>query len=383
MEPADPAALDAVVPASPRFDKYAAPSTASPHARSSPPGSRRGRPGTPTRSVRKQEADGGSGPRSEAAHPLPAQTPGAEGRGPRPRRGDVHCVQGLRAHRHPRDRPRDVQDRPPLTPDLRLSRPPHGVVDEVGERVYAAQVGAGLHQRVSAWAWRVCSRRALLGDLVDVRLDRLADPHLVPRRSAETPAFTSRVAGRLTRGYIAVSQGRVGGGGAVRGGRRRVDPGRQGGFPGVRGNRSTSRFGPRHWVCPPRVAQGGDGPHRKGDGRHVEQRTRGGTGRSALTKAAGMVAEAKADFDGFSRKLDGQIAGLKGKWAGAGGTAFFTLHQAWTEKQNVITKRAQRLRGLPQSAPRRTTLTPTTPSPPTTPARPPASADRATQDREQ
>lgn len=62
-----------------------------------------------------------------------------------------------------------------------------------------------------------------------------------------------------------------------------------------------------------------------------------GQGEQTLTKAAGMVVDAKKDFDGFSKKLDGQIAGLQGKWAGAGGTAFFTLHQAWTEKQNVIT----------------------------------------------
>jgi WXG100 family type VII secretion target len=62
-----------------------------------------------------------------------------------------------------------------------------------------------------------------------------------------------------------------------------------------------------------------------------------GQGEKTLTKAAGMVVDAKKDFDGFSKKLDGQIAGLQGKWAGAGGTAFFSLHQAWTEKQNVIT----------------------------------------------
>ena len=62
-----------------------------------------------------------------------------------------------------------------------------------------------------------------------------------------------------------------------------------------------------------------------------------GQGEKTLTRAAGMVADAKSDFDGFSRKLDGQIAGLRGKWAGAGGTAFFALHEAWTEKQNVIT----------------------------------------------
>jgi len=39
----------------------------------------------------------------------------------------------------------------------------------------------------------------------------------------------------------------------------------------------------------------------------------------------------------MSKTLDGQIAGLQGKWAGAGGTAFFGLHQAWTEKQRIIT----------------------------------------------
>lgn len=61
-----------------------------------------------------------------------------------------------------------------------------------------------------------------------------------------------------------------------------------------------------------------------------------GMGEGTLTKAAGLVAEAKQDFDRLSGKLDGQIAGLHGKWAGAGGQAFFALHQAWTEKQKVI-----------------------------------------------
>ncbi|GAB3790622.1 WXG100 family type VII secretion target [Nocardioides ungokensis] len=62
-----------------------------------------------------------------------------------------------------------------------------------------------------------------------------------------------------------------------------------------------------------------------------------GQGERTLSRAAGMVAEAKQDFDGFSRRLDGQIAGLRGAWCGAGGTAFFALHQAWTERQRVIT----------------------------------------------
>lgn len=61
-----------------------------------------------------------------------------------------------------------------------------------------------------------------------------------------------------------------------------------------------------------------------------------GQGEGTLSKASGLVADAKGDFDRISSKLDGQINGLKGRWAGAGGQAFFTLHQAWTEKQRVI-----------------------------------------------
>ena len=55
-----------------------------------------------------------------------------------------------------------------------------------------------------------------------------------------------------------------------------------------------------------------------------------------LTRAAGMVADARTDFLGYSNRLSGQISAVQGKWGGAGATAFFTLHQAWTEKQKVI-----------------------------------------------
>lgn len=61
-----------------------------------------------------------------------------------------------------------------------------------------------------------------------------------------------------------------------------------------------------------------------------------GQGEGTLSKAAGMVAEAKRDFDGLSKKLEGQIASLQGKWAGQGGQAFFQLHAAWTEKQRIV-----------------------------------------------
>jgi WXG100 family type VII secretion target len=63
-----------------------------------------------------------------------------------------------------------------------------------------------------------------------------------------------------------------------------------------------------------------------------------GQGAQTLTRAAGLVADARADFDGLSRRLDAQIAGLQGRWAGAGATAFFALHTAWADRQHVITR---------------------------------------------
>jgi uncharacterized protein YukE len=61
-----------------------------------------------------------------------------------------------------------------------------------------------------------------------------------------------------------------------------------------------------------------------------------GQGAGTLSKGAGLVAEARLDFDRISSRLDGQIQGLRGQWQGAGGAAFFTLHQAWTERQRII-----------------------------------------------
>lgn len=56
----------------------------------------------------------------------------------------------------------------------------------------------------------------------------------------------------------------------------------------------------------------------------------------ALSRAAHLVAEARGDFDRLSKGLDGQVQGLRGQWAGAGGRAFFVLHQAWTEQMGVV-----------------------------------------------
>ena len=59
-------------------------------------------------------------------------------------------------------------------------------------------------------------------------------------------------------------------------------------------------------------------------------------GSHTLSRAAGLVAGAKSDFDRMSQSLTDQITSLQGKWVGQGGSAFFMLHQAWTEKQTKI-----------------------------------------------
>jgi WXG100 family type VII secretion target len=56
----------------------------------------------------------------------------------------------------------------------------------------------------------------------------------------------------------------------------------------------------------------------------------------ALTRAAGMVATAKVDFDRRAAALDDQIAGMSTRWQGSGGLAFQNLQRAWQEKQTTI-----------------------------------------------
>ncbi len=63
-----------------------------------------------------------------------------------------------------------------------------------------------------------------------------------------------------------------------------------------------------------------------------------GQGQATLSKAAGMVTDAKADFIKESDTLSGQISDMQGKWVGQGASAFFVLHQTWTEKQRTILK---------------------------------------------
>lgn len=61
-----------------------------------------------------------------------------------------------------------------------------------------------------------------------------------------------------------------------------------------------------------------------------------GQGDGTLTRAAGLVTDARSDFTTLSKQLDGQIAMVHGKWEGQGARAFFGLHRAWTERQATI-----------------------------------------------
>ena len=61
-----------------------------------------------------------------------------------------------------------------------------------------------------------------------------------------------------------------------------------------------------------------------------------GQGQGTLSAAAGMVADAKHDFDRLDNELVQHIDAARAQWAGQGGTAFNALGHAWSEKQRTI-----------------------------------------------
>lgn len=63
----------------------------------------------------------------------------------------------------------------------------------------------------------------------------------------------------------------------------------------------------------------------------------------ALSRAAALVADARADFVAQSNTLDGQISAVRGRWNGDGATAFFILHREWHEKHRVVVGALDRL----------------------------------------
>ena len=70
-----------------------------------------------------------------------------------------------------------------------------------------------------------------------------------------------------------------------------------------------------------------------------------------------------------------QISAVQGKWGGQGASAFFVLHQTWTEKQAHHRQRARRVRAVAARPPSRPT-----PPPTTTRARPSAASPAASAD---
>ena len=61
-----------------------------------------------------------------------------------------------------------------------------------------------------------------------------------------------------------------------------------------------------------------------------------GQGQGTLSTAAGMVAEARSDFDRLDDALVRHLDVAKVAWAGQGGSAFVALGCAWSEKQRTI-----------------------------------------------
>jgi WXG100 family type VII secretion target len=59
-------------------------------------------------------------------------------------------------------------------------------------------------------------------------------------------------------------------------------------------------------------------------------------GHGTLAHAAALVAEARSDLDQQAAGLQSRVLAAQGRWQGAGGSAFFAVQQAWTQKQTVI-----------------------------------------------
>lgn len=77
-----------------------------------------------------------------------------------------------------------------------------------------------------------------------------------------------------------------------------------------------------------------------------------GMGAGTLGRAAELVGAARSDFDRMSAELGHEVDQLRGRWQGAGGRAFFVLHQAWEDKQRVIVSALDDLSGALRSTER-------------------------------
>lgn len=59
-------------------------------------------------------------------------------------------------------------------------------------------------------------------------------------------------------------------------------------------------------------------------------------GGGVLEQAAKEISSAQSDLASIASNLSGQIEPVAASWKGAGGTAFFSFHQAWQEKERKI-----------------------------------------------
>lgn len=63
-----------------------------------------------------------------------------------------------------------------------------------------------------------------------------------------------------------------------------------------------------------------------------------GQAAGALSRAAGMVQDAKADLDKITNDMHGRVTAMSGGFRGQGGAAFQRLVNSWTDKQKTIVK---------------------------------------------
>ena len=61
-----------------------------------------------------------------------------------------------------------------------------------------------------------------------------------------------------------------------------------------------------------------------------------GMGVGTLGRGADLVDGARQDFDRLSVELDHEIDALRSRWQGTGGSAFFALRDAWTDRQHRV-----------------------------------------------
>jgi uncharacterized protein YukE len=63
-----------------------------------------------------------------------------------------------------------------------------------------------------------------------------------------------------------------------------------------------------------------------------------GQGRGVLSRAAGIVAEARHDLDRLDAQLVAHVEAARRPWSGQGADAFGALGQAWSERQRTIVR---------------------------------------------